>query len=317
MSVPCEAAWLICIDSKLSQAIQKDVDHIAHVAVPRLEQGVGALQLSHDGERRDKILRWISSSDFPALQSDLIERRQEGTGQWFIEDAAFLDWINGATKTLFCPGIPGAGKTMMAASVIDHLLKTARTSKIGLAYLFCNYKEQESQTIALFLGAILQQIAYRQDLVAEPVAQLYENHTKSKTRPSSKEVYSTIESVLDTCATTYIIVDALDECPNKDGTRTKLLKLLRRLQSQSDVRLMVTSRFVPDIESELTYASKLEVRASHTDVKRYVNGQMYRLPKCVQHDLKLQEEIQHAIADAIDGMFVLGTLFRLSLAYPY
>jgi hypothetical protein len=39
-----------------------------------------------------------------------------------------------------CPGIPGAGKTVLAAITIDHLSKKELSSSVGLAYIYYNYK---------------------------------------------------------------------------------------------------------------------------------------------------------------------------------
>lgn len=77
------------------------------------------------------------------------------------------------------------------------------------------------------------------------------------------------------------MIDALDECRDSDGTRSQFLTKLRDLQARGDVRLLATSRFVPEIVDEFRGALKLEVRASNEDVKCFVVGQIYRLPKCI------------------------------------
>ena len=46
----------------------------------------------------------------------------------------------------------------------------------------------------------------------------------------------------------------------------------------------------------------LEIRASASDVKRFVAGQIYRLPRYVQRDDKLQKAVQDEISVAVDGM---------------
>jgi hypothetical protein len=88
------------------------------------------------------IMQWLSPADFSVQQHDIITRRQKGTGQWFVDTPEFKGWLQGFDKTLFCPGIPGAGKTMMAAIAIDHLCGTTPCDDIGVAYLFCSYKAQ-------------------------------------------------------------------------------------------------------------------------------------------------------------------------------
>jgi len=92
-------------------------------------------------------MEWLSPIDFPAQQHDIITQRQEGTGQWFLDSPEFKRWLQGSDKTLFCPGIPGAGKTMMAAIAIDHLCRTAQCGDIVVAYLFRNYKAQADQKL--------------------------------------------------------------------------------------------------------------------------------------------------------------------------
>src|SRR5262245_58071509 len=85
---------------------------------------VHTIQQSQDRQKHHTIPEWISATDLPAQQSDLIARKEEATGQWFLESPEFANWLREPGSTLFCPGIPGAGKTMLAAITIDHLLKT-------------------------------------------------------------------------------------------------------------------------------------------------------------------------------------------------
>lgn len=65
---------------------------------------------------------------------------------------------------------------------------------------------------------------------------------------------------------------------------------------------MVTARFIPDIEDAFRGALRLEVQASEEDVKRFVAGQIFRLPRCIQRDPALQILLQEKIVDAVDGM---------------
>jgi hypothetical protein len=71
------------------------------------------------------MLLWSGYRRQTSLPSSMIPRRQEGTEQWFLDPPKFKRWLQGSDKALFCPGIPGAGKTMMAAITIDYLCKTA------------------------------------------------------------------------------------------------------------------------------------------------------------------------------------------------
>ncbi|KAL9632851.1 MAG: hypothetical protein Q9204_003629 [Flavoplaca sp. TL-2023a] len=107
------------------------------------------------------------------------------------------------------------------------------------------------------------------------------------------------------------MIDALHD--GQGSTRRQFLAKLRDLQAGRDVRLMVTARFIPDIEDAFKGALKLEVRASEEDVKRFVAGQIHRLPRCIQRDPALQYLLQEKIVDAVDGMFLLARLHIDSL----
>jgi hypothetical protein len=48
----------------------------------------------------------------------------------------------------------------------------------------------------------------------------------------------------------------------------------------------------------------LEIRASDSDLRRYLDGEMWRLPKCVSKSPDLQEEIKDVIVKTVDGMYV-------------
>lgn len=192
---------------------------------------------------------------------------------------------------------------MMAAITIDHLLRNVQCTNIGVAYLYCSYKTQTDQTTTNLLAVILKQLVQGRPSAAEPVVGLFNSHSALKTRPSLEEIFSSLQSVIVSYSKVYLVVDALDECTDKEGTRRELLDKLHSLQSKG-LHIMVTSRYIPEIENEFKSASTLEVRANEADIKRFVTGQMYQLPKCVQRDSQLQVMVQEKLVEAVDGMSV-------------
>ncbi|KFY68917.1 hypothetical protein V496_00687 [Pseudogymnoascus sp. VKM F-4515 (FW-2607)] len=291
---------------KLSQALKSDTTVITST--------VTSLQESQDSQQYRVITDWLSSTDFPAQQSDFIRRRAEGTGQWFVVSPEFTDWLQETRQNLFCPGIPGAGKTMIAAIAVDHIWKAFRGDNVGVAYVYCNYKRRETQTATDLLAAILKQLVQERPLYGEPVATLHKRHADRMTRPSLDEILAALNSVLNNYAKAYIIIDALDECTDSDGTRSELLTILRSLQARNDTSLMATSRFVARIEQSFQGFPMSEIRASDADVTRFVAGHIHQLPKCVQRDPGLQAETQDRIVQAVDGMFLLARLHVDSLS---
>ncbi|KAJ7453550.1 hypothetical protein B0H11DRAFT_272721 [Mycena galericulata] len=69
--------------------------------------------MSHYTAKRDEIIEWCSPLNFFVRQADIFGTRQEGTGEWLLEDEKFTSWKSGTGKTLWCRGMPGAGKTVL------------------------------------------------------------------------------------------------------------------------------------------------------------------------------------------------------------
>jgi Cdc6-like AAA superfamily ATPase len=255
--------------------------------------------------RHETILQWLSPTQFSAQQHDIVTQKQEGTGQWFLESLEFKKWLQGSHKTLFCPGIPGAGKTMLAGIAVDHLRNTAQSNDIGVSFLYCNYKTQVDQSASNLLCALLKQLLISRPDIAAPVIQMYDNHSKLASRPSVDEICNILLSICSNYSAVYIIVDALDECSDEQGARSLLIEKLLELQSRVDVRLLCTSRFIPEVTNHFESKLQLEVRASSEDVRRFLVGQVSRLPTCIKRDEELQAVITDKIGKAADGMQVV------------
>jgi Cdc6-like AAA superfamily ATPase len=283
----------------MSQAIKGDTESIqTHVSA--IQSAVDKVQHEQVAVSQRIFLDWISSSDYPSQQSDIIKRRQEGTGQWFLDAPEVARWLSEAKATLFCPGIPGAGKTMVAAIAINYLLDSAQNSSYGVAYVYCNYKSQAEQDTASILAAILKQLGQGRPSALGPVERLHKKHASRGTRPSLDDVFSALRDVVAQYPYVFIAIDALDELQRE--TRRQLLSKLHALQKEADVRLIVTSRFVPDVEDALRPAIRLEIRASNEDIKQFVVGRICWLPRCVQRNKALQDLVQERVVEAVDGM---------------
>ncbi|OAF60440.1 hypothetical protein VC83_03381 [Pseudogymnoascus destructans] len=105
-------------------AIQGSVGAIQD-SVGALQESVDAVQQERDRKKNQVFVKWISSANYVSQQSDFISRREPGTGQWFLDSPEFNKWTDEPSQTLFCPGIPGSGKTMVSAITVDHLRKVA------------------------------------------------------------------------------------------------------------------------------------------------------------------------------------------------
>lgn len=274
-------------------------------SVSRIEEDVETLKFKADRQEDLEVLDWISPVDYGPQQSDFFNRAQPGTGQWFLNSAEYQDWLNTRTNTLFCPGMPGAGKTILASIIINNLWRRFReNASIGIAYIYCNFRRKDEQTPQGFTSSLLKQLAERQFPLPRKLKDLYKNHQASRTRPSSEDLSEALHFTLMAYSRVYVVIDALDECDASNGCRARFLSEIFHFQSSGKVSILVTSRQNPEIQSKLKKSVILEIRATQEDVQIYVDNRMSDLPAFIRDDSGLQQDIKASISRTADGMYV-------------
>ena len=259
----------------------------------------------HETEMKQKMLAWLTPLDYTSQQNDLIGRWEKGTGQWLLNSPQFQSWLDGNDQTLFCPGIPGAGKTICSAIVINDLhVRFGSEASVGIAYLYCNFRRQQEQKPDNLLASLLKHLVQKSPSIPASLLQLYEQRQNSSQRLGFDEISEILRSLIQIFSKTYIVVDALDECHVSQGDRHRFLTELFSLQQELNVKLLVTSRDIPEIKNYFSKSLVLEIRASEDDVWKYLNSQVSRLPSFVSNSIPLQQEITRQITSAVDGMYV-------------
>ena len=263
--------------------------------------------ISHQVEQRhSQILDWLSPDDYAAQQSDFFRRYKEGTGQWLLNSHEFNLWLRGEMPILFCPGIPGAGKTMLTSLIVHNLQEMfGHDASVGIACIYCNFKRQADQMVDRLLASLLKGLLQGQTNLPQDVELLYQRHKSKGSRPSIIELSDTIKAVTRDWSRIFLVIDALDECTGA-GTRSRLLKEIASLQDHVNVSFFATSRFIPDVLEEFNGQLMLEIRATGEDVRTYITDRMTELPAFVQRNNMLQEEIVSEITAAVDGMSVVS-----------
>ena len=261
-----------------------------------------------------EILNWLTPIDYGPQQSDFIQRRQEGTGTWLLHTNEFNTWLDQRNKTLFCSGIPGAGKTILTSIVVNHLCSKYQTDfSVGIAYLYCNFRQQQQQKPEDLLLSLLKQLVQTRAPMPESVKKLYECHNRKRTRPLFNEILEALKSVAAQYSRALIIVDALDECGTSDNERQKFLLAIFNLQEKTEVNLFATSRINDNIAKLFKGALSLQICARDDDVKSYLDGQISLWQSDILDDT-LRGTIRREVIRAVDGMYAkLSIKYRIDL----
>ncbi|KAK0726050.1 hypothetical protein B0H67DRAFT_480825, partial [Lasiosphaeris hirsuta] len=95
--------------------------------------------------KRQAVLSWISGLNFCKRQSDYLARSHAGTGEWFLRHKTFQSWSSGDPRTFWCYG----------SLTINSLLRRFG-NHASVAYIYFNYKEQETQTVENMMANLLE-----------------------------------------------------------------------------------------------------------------------------------------------------------------
>ena len=288
---------------KLRDRVISNVQFVNSFNSRLTRESVDKLVHYQDNQERRAIMNWLSPTDYATKQSDFIGRRQDGTGLWFINSSEFQGWLSSSKQTMFCPGILGAGKTIITSIVVDYLWTEFDNANIGIAYLYCSYQPQQEQNAEALLLSLLKQLSQKQPLVPVDVKNLHERYATKGTRPSFNDVVKVMQSTAQLYSKVFIIIDALDECHVSSEERGKFLEEIFNLQEQAEVNIFTTSRFVPEIMSQFEACITKTIRAEEADVLRYVNG---RILKLLKSQISKYPDLLHAVREevvkAVDGM---------------
>ncbi|KAF3270847.1 hypothetical protein TWF217_007122 [Orbilia oligospora] len=98
--------------------------------VSKCIKGLRSAQLCQEDQA---ILNWLTPNDYSLQQNDICRNKRAGTGKWLLNSSEYQYWLATEKQTLFCPGIPGAGKTALTSTIISDLYSRFREkSDVGV-----------------------------------------------------------------------------------------------------------------------------------------------------------------------------------------
>jgi GTPase SAR1 family protein len=184
-----------------------------------------------------------------------LKTRHSGSGAWFLKDEQYLHWKSSSKSSLWLHGLAGCGKTVLLSSIVEDLQQDigantlAPTSPI-LLYFFFDFRDKRKQSLEDMARTLAYQLYYHDINIRHPLDKLLHACGDGYRKPSTESLLRVVlEFLLTTGRKVYLVLDALDECPE----RHDLLAWIRMIAKLTDpkIHLLITSRKEPDIDSAL------------------------------------------------------------------
>ena len=129
---------------------------------------------------------------------------------------------------------------------------------VTISMFYFDFRDRGKENLHHLLSSILVQLCSLSDEFSAILTALYENHDRGSRQPSEDRLMECLESMLRLPGqgAVYIIIDALDECPNSSGYPTSRKCVLDAIQALiklqlPHVHICITSRPEIDIQHVL------------------------------------------------------------------
>jgi hypothetical protein len=162
--------------------------------------------------------------------------------------------------------------SLLSSAIIEDIDAMCKAELASMAYFYCDFKDNYKQSRLDMIPSLLTQLSARSDRCCDILSRLYSAYNRGA--PSQMPTGSVLTECLKEMLSlpgqnpVYIIIDAIDECPDAPGVpspREDTLELVKELVELRlpNLRLCVTSR--PEIGIRAVLEPLLSYRVSLHD----------------------------------------------------
>ena len=203
---------------------------------------------------------------------------------------------------------------LASSSIIQDIVAMQKAGLASLAFFYCDFREDQKKDLRGLLSSLLVQLCHQSDSYSDILFKFYSDHAKGSRHPSDDELARCLTDLLKLPrqAPVYVIVDALDECPNTSAVRSPRAKVLNLIQELiksrcPDLRICVTSRpetDIKDVLDTLTFStlSLHDEGGQKRDIEDYIKSVIHTHPKNRRWKAEHKQLVINFLTEKADGM---------------
>jgi NACHT domain-containing protein len=191
--------------------------------------------------------------------------------------------------------------------------------KAGLAssaFFYCDFRDNQKKELRGLLSSFLVQLCHQSDSYCGILSNFYLQHAKGLRSPSDGALAGCLKDLLflPGQAPVYLIVDALDECPNTPANRSPRAKVLTLIKELIELQIpglhiCVTSRpeiDIKDVLEPLVFGSGSvslhDERGQKQDIEDYIKSVINTHPKNKRWREKHKQLVVDGLTEKSNGM---------------
>ena len=203
---------------------------------------------------------------------------------------------------------------LTSSSIIREIDGMRKAGLASMAYYYFDFRESEKRHLRGLLSSLIFQFSAESDSCYQILSRLYSDHAGGTRKPSEDALSQCLVEMLRAPGqpVPYIIIDALDECPNISGMPTAREEVLAFLENFVKLKLMnvhicVSSRAEIDIRHALEPLTPFLVSLHDeggqiADISAYINAVVHSDRKMRRWRDEDKRLVIDTLSDKADGM---------------
>lgn len=239
--------------------------------------------------RRARILtRYLKSEAFIDAHSDIFNKCQKYSPRqgcdWILSDSRFQAWkTSSVSNFLALTGGRGTGKFIVASHITNALLSDPCIDGLVLHFHAVLWENEPLDPKLILRCLISQLLRQRPDVLLEKRTRFY----KQKYRDVATDLHQLFSFFLDVVnvigSKIYVVLDALDSCPNRVVLARRLVKV-----SKCGIPLKIVVTTTDDYQLNSCFEDVIKIELTHDDVScdisTYVGDQLNRNLGHLEHE---------------------------------
>ncbi len=296
------------------------------------------------------LRRWLTPPDPSTNHNIACDAQHERTAAWVFNEDIFKEWESSGSllwihgKRMFSHSevymsltasafAAGSGKSILwfdilfalriqvlmssiSSAIIKHVITLRDAGSAFVAYYYFDFRDIQKKNRRNLLSSLLIQLSSRSKPCLNVLSHVYSTYNDGKEQPSEHALVQCLKDMLMAPSLsqlpTYIILDAIDECPNTSGIPTPRGQVLELVKDLVDLRLpnlhmCVTSRQENDIWIALEPLTSGDLSlhdqpGQKRDIAEYVSSVVQSDPQMISWREDDRILVIETLSEKADGM---------------
>ena len=203
----------------------------------------------------------------------------------------------------------------LSSSILHDVMALHDAGRASVAYFYFDFRDVDKQNLRNLLPSLLIQLSAWSDPCCDIISRLYSAHRRGVQKPSDRDMIECLKEMLalQVERPTYILMDAVDECPitsSIPSPREEVLELVNELVGLHlpNLHVCVTSRPERDIQAILEPLTPCPLslhdeNGQKQDIVDYVSAFVHsdrRIQRWREEDKNL---VIKTLSEKADGMY--------------